>query len=88
MVAIGDQGSNNHNLFEKQPSMTISQLYVMVDEKKVFGMYDPPQMLKNFRNNPKNHGFIINGAAINLHHIKEFFNRDSSTKTGIGMAPN
>ena len=87
IVVVGDQGSNNRNLFEKQLGVSLSAPFFMVDEQKVFVMYDPPHLLKNIRNNLKNHGYTWEDKSIEWKYLEEFFKKDSANKTGIRMAP-
>ena len=87
LVIIGDQGSNNRNLFEnsKQLGITVNQPFFMVGDHKIFVMYDLPHLIKNVRNNLKKHGLVVNGKDILWDHIKEFYEKDSSKS--IRMAP-
>ena len=48
-------------------------------------MYDPPHLLKNIRNNLKNHGYTIETHDINWQHINDFYEADISKP--ILMAP-
>lgn len=85
LVMIGDQGSNNRNLFETQLAITKDQPFFMHDTDKIFVMYDPPHLVKNVRNNLKKHGLTVSGKDIMWQHIKDFFDKDSSK--AIRMAP-
>lgn len=87
VVVIADQGSNNQNLFEKLLGISIAQPYFYCNEQKVFVMYDPPHLLKNIRNNLKKHGLTVDGKSVQWQHIRDFYDQDSSSKTGIRMAP-
>ena len=87
VVVIGDQGSNNRNLFETQLGVSTTKPYVEVGDEKVCFMYDPPHLLKNIRNNLKKHNLKIDDKDISWQHIKAFYEKDSSNKCGIRMAP-
>lgn len=47
---ICDQGSNNINAYSLL-GVTADKPYFYVDEKKMYGLYDVPHLLKSFRNN-------------------------------------
>ena len=72
MAVIGDQGSNNQNLFSTILKATPDHPYFMYNDRKVFTIYDPPHLLKNIRNNLKNHGYVVNEHDISWKHIEEF----------------
>ena len=84
-VLIGDQGSNNRNLFEKVLGASPKKPYFTASEKKVFVLYDPPHLLKSIRNNLKKHGFSVNGVHVLWKYIEQFYQADS--KLPIRMAP-
>lgn len=84
-VVIGDQGSNNRNLFESVLKATVNKPYFVASETKVYVLYDPPHLIKNVRNNFKKHGFTIHGESVLWEHVRDFYEADS--KLPIRMAP-
>ena len=89
VVIIGDQGSNNVNLFEKQLAATVIKPYFEHQSNRIFVMYDPPHLLKNIRNNMKKHGYIVTEVndqhEILWDHVQAFYELDSSKP--IRLAP-
>ena len=85
VLVIGDQGSNNRNLFEKHLGVNSDQPFFITDDQKVFAMYDPPHLIKNERNNFKKQFFVIDGHNILWDHVKIFFDQDSPMP--IRLAP-
>ena len=83
-VLIGDQGSNNRNLFEKVLGASPKKPYFTASEK-VFVLYDPPHLLRSIRNNLKKHGFSVGGVHVLWKYIEQFYQADS--KLPIRMAP-
>ena len=84
-VVIGDQGSNNRNLFESILGANPKKPYFFAAESMVFVMYDPPHLVKNIRNNLKKHGLNVGGTPVLWQYIREFYERDSVLP--IRMAP-
>ena len=82
---VCDQGSNNRSFLESMEKISEEKPYLMVNNSKVYFLYDPPHLLKNVRNNLKKHGFIIQGDEICWQHIKDFYEYDQ--ENDIRMAP-
>ena len=83
-VIICDQGSNNRKAVENL-GVTEERPYFFRQEKKIFLIYDPPQPLKNTRNNFKKTGFQRNNHHIAWGYVEEFFRLDS--KNSLRVAP-
>ena len=55
VVIIGDQGSNNRNLFQSLLRCTIDKPFFVYNNNKVILLYDPSHLLKSIRNNFRKH---------------------------------
>ena len=55
----------------------------MCGQHEVFVMYDPPHLIKNVRNNPKKHGFIVEDHHVDWRYICEFHEQDASKPTKL-----
>ena len=84
-VVIGDQGSNNRNLFEKQLQASVEKSFFAAFERKIFVLYDPPHLIKNVRNNFKKNGVNVGGYDVKWEYILAIWEVDS--KLSIRMAP-
>ena len=85
VLFVCDQGTNNQNLFHTRLGVTEDKPFFVHSDTKIFTMYDPPHLLKNIRNNLKNHGYTIETHDINWQHINDFYEADISKP--IRMAP-
>ena len=52
-VVIGDQGSNNRNMFQNELGATVEEPFFIHQGQKIYLLYDPPHLIKNVRNNLK-----------------------------------
>lgn len=84
-VVIGDQGSNNRNLFETILKANVKKPYFVASESKIYVLYDPPHLIKNVRNNLKKHGLEVDGHSVLWEYIKTFWEFDSGLP--IRLAP-
>ena len=76
LVLVCDQGSNNRSML-RQLGVTIDKPYFIVDDIKVFVIYDPPHAIKNIRNNMKSAGFVLDNKKISWSIIEELYRYDS-----------
>ena len=83
-VVICDQGSNNRAVL---PKLGVSETnpFFIHEEQKVFFLMDPPHLIKSVRNNLKNYDFVTSEGEVSWKVIKDFFERDLTTRTR--MAP-
>ena len=84
-VVIGDQGSNNRNMFHSRLGITAEKPWFLHEGKKVFVMYDPPHLLKNIRNNLKKQPLCVDGHNVSWDYVEQFYANDC--KLPIRMAP-
>ena len=82
---ICDQGSNNRSMLD-QLGVSIDNPYFCVNSSKIFVTYDPPHLIKNIRNNMKNHGYKVDGQNICWSVVEKFYEVDA--KQAIRFAPN
>lgn len=83
-MVICDQASSNIACFRKL-GVTAEKPYFIINEKKIYCMYDVPHLMKTFRNNLMKYNFTYNGNDIKWSHIFQFFKRDNQQK--IRAAP-
>lgn len=88
-VLVCDQNSTNRSLFSKFGIDEETPYFVYRDEK-IFGMFDPPHLVKSSRNNLMRHNAIYNGKMVKWDHIRMLHDEDSARlpraapKLGIG----
>jgi len=58
----------------------------LVNDEKVFYIFDTPHLIKATRNNLLNYNFQFDNKIVSWSHIVDFYNRDS--KQWLKMAPN
>ena len=72
-----DQGANFRGLANKL-GITIEKPYFYHNEQKIFFLFDPPHLLKSFRNNFRAHSILFNnGKSANWCSVKTAFEIDS-----------
>ncbi|XP_033502419.2 uncharacterized protein LOC117269502 [Epinephelus lanceolatus] len=76
LVFICDQGAGNRAMLTRL-GVTKDQPYFDVDGIRIFCMWDPPHLIKNIRNNWRNHGFQLDGNEITWAILEDLYAYDS-----------
>ena len=85
VVLICDQGTNNQSFLCSLEEVNVEKPFIKCNNKKVFVFYDPPHLLKHFRNNLKKGDNQFDGEKVCWKYIVDFFKFDKSQP--IWMAP-
>ncbi|XP_046383082.1 uncharacterized protein LOC124153770 [Ischnura elegans] len=67
-----DQGPHNQSLARKL-NVNCETPYFYAGSQQVFFMFDPPHLLKSFRNNLVNHDFNFDGVVTSWRHINNLY---------------
>ncbi|GFO05396.1 transposable element p transposase [Plakobranchus ocellatus] len=83
-MIICDQGSNNRALF-KRLGISIDSPFFDFDNIRVYGMFDPPHLIKSIRNNLYSNGFRVGDAKMCWSYISRLYEIES--KPPIRLCP-
>ena len=83
-VLVCDQGVNNSSMFTKL-GIKPSTPYFHFNGRKIYGMYDPPHLLKNLRRSLMKYDLETNKGTISFDYIKNFYLLDQ--KNPVQCAP-
>ncbi|KAK3801952.1 hypothetical protein RRG08_064546 [Elysia crispata] len=84
-LGLNPKGTNNQAVVNKL-GINRDKPYFLINDEKIFVMFDPPHLLKSIRNNLKKSGFTMDGKIISWKYIEMLYERDS--KFPIRMVPN
>ena len=84
LALVHDQGSTFYQ-FVQELGVTPGRPFFEMRGKQYFTIFDPPNLLKNVRNNLMKYSFNVNGKTAKWAHIKEFYNNEK--KLAIRTAP-
>lgn len=74
---VADQGSNNRRVFHLL-GVTEDKPYISSGQHRVWGLYGPPHLIKNVRNNSKKHSAIFEDKKLaHWDHIEIFYQHES-----------
>lgn len=74
-VVVSDQGTNNVKM-RILLGVTCEKPYTIINDQKVYFLWDAPHLIKSVRNNLKSHDFILNGNLIRWKHVNDFCRSD------------
>jgi len=84
IAIVCDQGTNNMASL-KNLGLNKENPYFIVNNKKIYSIFDVPHLFKNFRNNFLKNNFIYKGNEISFKDIKEAYEIDKRSVTSRSL---
>jgi len=82
VALVCDQGATNRCFLESMYNVSVEWPYILHQNRKIFVVYDPPHLLKNIRNNLKNHDFTVHvdgqDHKICWEYVQKFYDFDNT----------
>lgn len=78
-AVVCDQGTTNVSAL-KQLGVTSNTPFFMVDNTKIFSVFDVPHIIKNLRNNLLTNNFVWRGDEVSFKDIIDLYNIDKKTR--------
>ena len=85
MGVVCDQGPNNLSCMRTHLHVSADTPYFIVDDQRVYVIWDTPHLIKNTRNNLRNNGYSVGNHAVTWSHIESFYEQDC--KLDVRCAP-
>lgn len=75
-AAVSDQGSNFYKLAKSVLKITSEKPYFMIDDRKIFYIFDVPHLLKSTRNNFFSHNFLTATGTTKKIYLEQMYEMD------------